>query len=145
MHYIWNTSYYSMVKFYKDRFDDVKVLLYDDLKEDTQKVMDDIYSFLNVPEYKLINKNKIHLKSPPVLTAKSHLVDRIVKSYRINKWVNAKILRKVNQLNSKEEVMNDWTKLFLAKHFKDEIENLNRIIEPDLTSWIKKYEQILNN
>ncbi len=52
--------YYSMVKAYKEEFKDVHVILFDDFKQNTDKVMQDVFKFLNVKTEIKINSTVKH-------------------------------------------------------------------------------------
>ncbi len=67
LHFIHNTKYFNQVKYYKDHFNDVKVLLYDELIKDSQKVLDEITDFLNVERFSPKNSSKVYNASEPVL------------------------------------------------------------------------------
>lgn len=144
LHYLSNTNYLRDVSFFQENFDQVLVLKYDDLRKNAQKVMDEIFCYLDVDQYDLKKLENIYNKSNPVIVERSSKINRIVNSRRINAVVPQCILSLLKKANKKEERMTKATKKHLAEHFKPMIEKLNAVVEPDFSDWIQKYDDMLD-
>ena len=145
LHYLSNTNYLRDVSFFQENFDQVLVLKYDDLRRNAQKVMDEIFCYLDVDRYDLKKLENIYNKSNPVIIDRSTKMNRIVSSKKINAVVPQCILSLMRKFNRKEDRMSKATKKHLARHFKPMIEKLNAVAQPDFSDWIQKYDDMLRH
>jgi len=136
--YIDNTRYYKQVKYYLDNFEQVKILLYDELKKDTQSVLNEICDFLGIEHFTPENLNKKFNPSRTII--KRTKAAKLATKFHINKLISKNWKRKYRQLIYREEKMPESVHKTLKKVFKEEITKLNEIIDKDLSHWLKLYD-----
>ena len=139
--YVGLTKYYSQVKYYFDHFKNVKILLYDDLKKDSQGLVNELTDYLEVERMTLPKKNQIKNASRPVVSRVNPLIEYF-RGGSISKIVPLFLKRLLEQSMAETDVFKIETQRELAKLFKPEIEQLNRVIEPDLSRWLEKYDEL---
>lgn len=137
--------YYNQIKRYYNNFkkEQIKILLFDDLKDHTSKTCSDIFSFLEidpniqVKTSKIFNRSGVHKSKliayliNPKIAIKKPLRLIIPLDWRI------KILEFIIDKNIKPAPpMDEQTKNFLKEYYKDEILNLELLLERDLRSWL---------
>jgi len=146
--YIDNTKYYSQVKAYLDNFSNVKIFLYDDLKNSPKDLAKELFNFLGV-DSSFVPKNigRKYNKSTQVLVIKNKaykLLIFILKSInyltllfskRIFIWLN-----KIETFAYKKEEIDPKTLKNLQKTFKNEVLQLEKLLNKDLKHWLKKYD-----
>ena len=121
--------------------------LQNDLKKDTLNFLNKIESFLGVahfPAYKLdrINENKlvknkiIHqlIKKPSNLKVKAFRL--LIPNKNIRNWIVNKIYNS-NLKYTQREKLNESTHRVLKLYFKNMVDELNKIIKPDISNWNK--------
>lgn len=151
--FIWHYKdaglYFNQVKSYMENFKNCKVILFEDLKKDSQLVVDEVCDFLEVSKIK-INKDKIYNKSGiPKKSFKTHVYKIFNKDYYIKKIVKriipASVRFKLREIVKEEFFdkqlvklkMKDKTKEDLIEFFKDDILKLEKLIGRDLQHWLK--------
>ena len=139
--------YYNQVKAYLDKFDQVKICLFDDLKKDSLLVVKDLYDFLGVdtsltpdvsvkynvsgiPQNKFIHK---FLKEPNILKS---IVKPIVKTV-IPQGERRKIIEKIKIKNLQKPQMKPETREYLKNLYREDILKLQDLIKRDLSSWLE--------
>lgn len=135
---VFSTSYYEQVKYYQDHFTHVKVVLYDDLKENPKQLLNELYKFIGVPYFEPEQLGKKINAAP-----KSEMRYRPVMRKGVGqfaKYVPAGVKRLINKTLVKEEKLDKRSKRLLVTKFRKEIVELNKIVEQDITPWLKKYE-----
>jgi len=139
--------YYHQVKAYLDNFDQVKIVLFDDLKKDTLGLVKDIYKFLGVnpsftPDVSVrynvtgIPKNKfIHkfLKESNILKS---IIKPVVKTI-IPQGERRKIIEKIKMKNLQKPQMKPETRKYLKNLYREDILKLQDLIKRDLSSWLE--------
>ncbi len=141
--------YYKQVKAYLESFDQVKIYLFDDLKEDALAVVQDICRFLGVddtfvpasiseqfnvsgiPKNKILQKFLLQDNIPRRILkpVANFLVPDIEKRKRIvNKLQKKNLEKKPIPLEAKE---------YLKDFFRDDILLLQDLINRDLSHWLK--------
>jgi len=137
--------YYNMVKAYKDAFENVHVAIYEDFKDETDMVLDNIFNFLGVDKTDKIDSSIRHnvggkewkntkLKN---LFQKENIVKRIYFKL-IPDIMKNKIKEKLLQLSTnKAKTMNHQTRENLKSFFKDDIDKLSKLIGKNLKHWTK--------
>lgn len=140
------SKYYSQVKSYFDNFDNVLVLLNEELKEQPDLFFKEIFSFLEVdPDFKVDHTIRYNESGAPrsraihnffsdnskVRKAIQPLV-RIFLSAQTRKILSNKIQSK----NLKNLTLSQDTKENLKRHFREDILKLQTLINKDLSSWI---------
>lgn len=136
----------EQVKRYFDIFgvSNVKIIVYDDFKEQTLKVYKEVLSFLNVdcnfqPRIKIINPSK-RVKSKALqnfLVERPPIVQRISKSI-LPKIIRYRIFMMLKMLNTQYETrfpMKPALRKQLQSDFQEEIKCLSKLLERDLTYW----------
>jgi hypothetical protein len=139
LHLIHNTRYYEQVKYYMDHFPKVRVLLYDDLLTDTQQVLNEITGFLGVDTFIPDNINRVFNASSRVLKAGKKM--RVPGGHFLSSLLQGKVKHKISNVLVREEKMTKKTKRRLANIFKPEVKSLEKLIDRDLSRWLKRYEK----
>lgn len=139
--------YYEQVKSYLDNFDDVKIVFYDTLEKNPDKLLEDIYSFLQVKgseKKEMIRRNQsgemkvkwfkqiITTRKNPVLNFFRKGMNRETKK-KLRNWIKDKLLR----YNLKKTEMDPKTRQLLIKKYKEDILKLQTIVERDLSDWLR--------
>ncbi|MGC4036023.1 MAG: sulfotransferase [Chitinophagaceae bacterium] len=139
----------DQVQRYFDVFgrENVFVLLYDDFIRNLQGALTDLLLFLNVDtdfkiENKIINANKktrlfglhLFLKRPPAIARKAARF--LFPSRDVRHRIMEKLF-KFNIVTAKRKKMNEQLRLKLIDELKDEIITLEKVINKDLSAWIK--------
>ncbi|BDS14665.1 sulfotransferase [Aureispira anguillae] len=137
VHYIHNTKYLEQVKAYLDNFEEVKVVLFDDLNEHPVKLMTEIHAFLGVkdliPEDLGKKYNKSNTKAVPtnkmIAWAMEAGLTRV--PFPFKEQLKNKLLKK--------ETMDESVRAKLVQIFKPEVEQLQELLGQDLSSWLANY------
>ena len=137
--------YYEMVKAYLDAFENVHIILYDDFRDKTDEVLQNVYQFLAINKYQVVdstsrhnvggkrwkNKNfkKIFLKNNPLKS-----VLKLIIPKKIRKGVRSKLV----QVSTQTVVpMQFETRKMLNAFFEEDIQKLSDLLNMDLTHWTK--------
>lgn len=139
--------YYSQVKAYLDHFDDVKVCLYEDLEKDPQKLLNDIFEFLDVAphqeNFEIEKKNQggemrvkwfkkiITTRRNPVLNLFRKVMSKESKK-RMRLWVKSLLLK----YNLKKTDMDPKVKKRLREIYRDDVKKLSVLINRNLDNWM---------
>ena len=142
--------YYNQVKSYKENFKNCKVILFDDLKKDSQLVVDDICDFLKLTKFK-IKKDKVYnISGIPKKNLQTFLYNKFIKKRSFLRKVAGMFLKE----NQKKQIaiflkevlfskqlkkleMKPETKNKLIDFFKEDILKLEKLIGRDLQHWLK--------
>ena len=139
--------YYHQVKAYLEQFNQVKIVLFDDLKRDTLGLVKELYGFLGVtpsfvpdvrtrynisgiPRNKLIHK---FIREPNLLKS---LVKPIVKSL-IPYQERQRIIAKIKTKNLQKPQMKPETREYLKNLYREDILKLQDLIKRDLSNWLE--------
>jgi hypothetical protein len=135
--------YYQQVKAYTDNFPNVRIIIFEDFKKEPQKVLAEICEFLEVsPGFKFDTSYKYNVSGEP----KSRVLYKFETSRGlvnfIKKFIPAKLVEKMkkNLTGEKQMVkpeMNPETRKALVDFFKDDILQLQNLINKDLSHWLK--------
>jgi hypothetical protein len=145
--YIGHGYYYEQVKTYLDTFPHVRVFLFEDLKEDSLGLINDLFNFLEldnsfIPDisktynpsgtirFKALHK---HLMRPDIISARFPFIKVLVPL----DWRTG-IIKKIRRANidfGKKEVQSDETKKYLKTLYKEDILKLQELICRDLSEW----------
>lgn len=152
--FIWHYKevglYYNQVKSYIENFKNCKVILFDDLKKDSQLVVDDTCDFLKLTKIK-INKDKVYNKSGiPRRNLQTLLYKKFIKKRSLLRKIASVFLKETKKeqiaLFLKEQLFNKQlqkaemkleTKEQLIDYFKEDILKLEKLIDRDLQHWLK--------
>lgn len=149
--FIWHYKncglYYNQVKAYKDNFENVEVILQEDLKNQPQKTLNKLCAFLEIDNFEFnldkehnvtgIPKNKfLHklLVLPNPTRFVRHLLPRSLRT-----WINKKVIKKI--IGYQKVSYKGEQKENLVEFFKDDVQKLSTLLGKDLNNlWLKKYE-----
>ncbi len=147
--FIWRYKdvglYSKKVKHFLDVFgpEKVKVILFDDIKNDITSVVHDILEFLELDTNLKINASEKHratgvyrFKKFNELMFKKSFVRRILQMGLTQKARN-RLLLKLTNINLKKPQMNAQTRKYLINYFKDDILETEKIIGRDLQDWLE--------
>lgn len=133
--------YYEQVKRYLDIFgkEQVKIYLQEDLRNNQDQVIDDLYSYLNIDKSFSPNMDKEH---NAFSLPKNRLIHKIYSSYMIRTLLSKLFPSSAKEFllnmffeRSKKPEMNPKTKEYLLNLYKPDIINLEKLIDRDLSSW----------
>ena len=142
-----HSLYYEKVKRYIEEFGSskVKVVLHDDFANNTLETMQDVYRFLDVAaEFVPKNINIIYGKSG---SYKNRLVEFLIRPHPIKSFAKPFVLKKVLRIvknfqvshighNMKTEILqDDHCIAFLQQYFKKNINQLEHLLQVDLSMW----------
>ncbi|ADG12893.1 sulfotransferase [Methanocaldococcus infernus ME] len=150
--FIWHYKnvgfYYKQVKAYMKYFSEVKIYLYDDLKKDTLKVVQDIYKFLEVNDSFVPTSIKIKFNVSGIpknrflhrFLTQPNPLKSVIKPFAkalIPKDMREKIMNKLIQINLEKLQMKPETRSYLKNLYRKDILRLQDVIERDLSHWLK--------
>ncbi len=145
--YVDKGFYYDQVKDFQDNFKHVKIVFYDTLEKNPDKLLTDIFQFLNVEtleKKEMIHRNQsgemkvkwfkqiITTRKNPVMNFFRKLMNRETKK-KLRNWMKDKLLR----YNLKKSEMNPATRKFLIETYKEDILKLQKIVDRDLSDWLR--------
>ncbi len=138
--------YYSQVKAYIENFENVKIYLYDEFKIDASIVLKDILIFLELEEYELNVGGKFNVSGFPrnktihwLLTNNKCNLRRISRPFmsilprELKSWFFSKLF----VANLEKPPMDLEIREYLTEIYTEDILKLQRLIEKDLTGWLK--------
>lgn len=142
-HFVGGGLYHQMLKQYFDKFDrrQIKVCLYEDLKNNSANLMQNIYEFLEV-NYKFI----------PDTSIKNNMTLGIPKNKLLNLFLNPQQFKTIKQLikpifphswgkkiiksNFSKPQLSIDTRRELTEVFREDILKLQDLIQRDLSFWL---------
>ena len=146
-YYRFNSMYYDKIKKFDDAFDKMLIVTTENLNKDPKAVMKSIYRFLGVDDR--FNPESIHQKYNPGGLYKSNiitkfffrqsklrsLIKKIMPITPAMKKIKLKLIK-----NFKEETpqIDPKAEEFLIKHFKKDVQKLEKEFDIDLTLWNRK-------
>lgn len=146
LYYSEIANYYSQLlnvyKYFSK--EQVKVILFDDFKDNPKKVFDDVQNYLEVPfyeknDFKIVNPNTV-MKSRKVeeLLKNNTMLNfrKKIKSYLgIQSFgVRSQIL-KYNSIALKRKPINEHVKKRVIENYKEEVNELSKLLDIDLSHW----------
>jgi hypothetical protein len=139
--YRYPGMYYEQVKAYLDNFHNVKIILYDDLVQDRQKVCSEVFSFLGVdPAFVPQNLDKIYNEGKKIY--RSTRWARLTYQGYYKRFISVGTFRKyrdfINKyLNFKKVALSTRDKELVLPYFLDDIKKLEALLHRDLSSWYR--------
>ena len=126
----------------------VKVLVFDDLRKDTGAVYRDALAFLGVPDdgrtdFPRVNENKVHRtatlarltqRPPAPLVAVARGIKRVAGVERLG--VLDRVRRRNRAVTRREEISPAFAGV-LRSHFRDDVAELGELIGRDLSAWTR--------
>jgi len=143
--FIWGYKrcgpYHDQVKTFMDKFTNVKIVLQEELKNQTTTILEDIYSFLNVDvTFKTdvsINYNESGIPNNWIskfLLSRNNIVSTVIREI-MKKVIPRNLLEKVASKSLDKSVISDKEIEYLNPYFYDDICMLEKLINKDLSSW----------
>jgi len=142
-HYIEVGFYYKQVKAYVENFKNIRVYLFEDLKN-KKEFLNDLYDFLDVS----IEKNE-NLKEEKIYNASGYPKNKFIHKFVNNdsfirnmikpiakKIFPRNILQKIKEKNLEKRNMDGKTRMYLEQIYKQDINKLSKLIEKNLESWL---------
>lgn len=148
-HYQALGFYYEQVKYYKTHFKNVKVILYDDLKNNPQSLMQEVLTFLGISESFEFKTERVFNESGTPKNEslhrflvhdhplKKHIIRPLMKTF-FSYQTRDKIRKYFRNKNFKpsQEKLNPDTRKSLQKLYQKDIEQLSGLIQRDLSHWL---------
>lgn len=132
--------YYKQVKAYLDEFKHVKILLYEDFKKDEFLFLSEIINFLGLSEIKFQKIGKQNISGRPKIKAISRLLkDNFLKrilSRLLPRKIKIEITSFILNKNLQQEKIDNKSKQTLIEFYRKDIEELEKLIDKDLSSWL---------
>jgi hypothetical protein len=133
------TDYCKQVNNFLQNFNYVKIVLFDELKTNPEKVFGELTDFLGVSR---IEKDDIGFNtynaSVPVITQRKSW--NLLRRIPLKSLVPRRLKDGLYKTMLKDEKMSRETRNRLKQKYKIEVDNLQSIIDMDLSHWLKKYE-----
>ncbi|MFO7790625.1 MAG: sulfotransferase domain-containing protein [Bacteroidota bacterium] len=147
--FIWRYKqvglYYKQVKNYLDVFgtENVKIILFDDIKNDITSVVHEVLEFLEVDTNLKVNASEKHratgvyrFKKINEFFYKPSIPRKILQMLLTQKARNH-LLVKLTDLNLKKPQMDSATRKYLIEYFKEDIRKTEKLINRNLEHWLK--------
>ncbi len=141
--YVDRGFYYKQVKDYRENFNNVRIYLYEDLRDSPDNLVKDILGFLGVDEDYAINTNIRHSISgvPKIKIVEKQIkskgfAKRLILSLFPNCFKDA-IVDIISKYNLNKTEMSDKTRRQLIDIYEKDINKLAKLINRDLSNWIK--------
>ncbi len=135
--------YFRQVKSYLDNLKNVKVIIYEDLKNNEQNILSEICDFIGVsPDFNFDTSYKYNVSGDPKNAVLYKLeTSRGVVNF-IKKIIPRSLVSKIKKNFTGEKQMkkteiNPQTKLRLIEFFRDDILKLQDLLQRDLSHWLK--------
>lgn len=135
--------YSEQIKTFLNTFTNVKVILQEDLKTDTKRVIKEVYSFLKVnPDFKTDTSIKHNPSGIPKNLIAKFLLNRNSKvSVNIRGFLKSviprSILEKVASHSLEKKSISRPEQELLKNYFQDDIAKLETLLGKDLSKWIQ--------
>ena len=145
--YVDKGFYYKQVRAYLNHFRHVKIVFYDALEKNPEKLLYEVYAFLGVSDMhvgKMVKRNQsgemkvkwfkqiITTRKNPVLNFFRKLMRRDTKK-RLRNWIKDKLLR----YNLKKTEMQPATRKYLVELYREDIQQLQQLVQKDLSDWLR--------
>ena len=143
--FIWGYKkcglYYNQVKSFMDNFSNVKVVLQEDLKNDTSAILKDIYSFLEVDaKFKTDVSIKHNESGMPnnifskFLLSRNNIFSTVIREL-MKRFIPRDLLEKVASKSLERMSILEKDEIALKTYFFNDICKLEKLINKDLSSW----------
>lgn len=144
-HYVAHSKYADSVKAYQDAFPNLKVMFFDDLKEDPAAFMKELYEYLGVdPEVDMDLSMKNVSGAPKskvfqTLITQENPIKKLFRPllraffgrearHRIRQWLKAR------NVGDRDSITNEQYNALLPE-FEEDVKKLERLTGRDLSSW----------
>jgi len=145
-HNLENGLYYKQIKHFLQFFNqkDVKIVLFDDLKNNPRNTVSEIFRFLEVDaEFKIdlnVNQNQAKVQRFPVIS--EFLIKHPVfakKSLKLLRLLPLKVSNMVKSIILTEKnlpKLNNDEKKFLKNYYEEDVKKLSIFLDRDLSHWL---------
>lgn len=139
--YISVGLYFSQVKAYLNDFPKVKILFYDDLVKNHAKVMKDLCDFLKIDYRDDLRLDRHNRSGVPRVDYINKLLNRpsqlkdFIKGFLPGN-VRQKIRNKISEINLKPVEMSKQQRKYLSSIYREDINNLSKLLKKDLSKWL---------
>ena len=143
LNYLEFGLYFKAVLQYKENFNNVHVLLYDDIIDNFSLEINKVFEFLDIENIDKdnISNIKYNVSGIPRINFLHNLIksDFFLKSYIKKKIPNkiAILIKKILNMNYKKPEIDIQAKNKLINYYDNDIRNLESLIKRDLDSWLK--------
>ena len=133
--------YYNAIKNFQDNFSDVKIVLFNELNDNSSSVMSDIFRFLDIDKSIVVDTNTKYSHSgkakSPIIKYISNREHRVAFALRqtIMKLVPRSFLESIAKRVLSKDDMKDEDREYLRDYFRDDIEATSQLIGRDLSHW----------
>ncbi len=136
--------YFNSVSNYIKEFKNVHILLHDDFAQNTYLELKKIYNFLQVKNLQVDIKNKYNVGASQwnhrllkEFFASENTLKNFFKKYT-NKRIKVFLWKLINLLfRTKNQYIRNETKDYLIDYFREDINKLAKLINKDLSLWLK--------
>lgn len=148
--YVTQGFYYEQVRHYMSEFSRVKIVLFEDIKENTGVVVSELFDFLNLADCETDTRKIYNKSGKPKNAFLDYLIfkDNVLKQLlrpvvaRITTVGNLqKLMLKLKSASTKKSVKDEMSceiRNALTATYKNDILKLQDLIQCDLTNWIKE-------
>lgn len=140
--YLFIGNYYEQVKRYFDVFpkDQVKIFLYDDYKENPAAVLEKMRDFLGIEDFTFNTNQKYNEAGLPRFSKINYLLNQTgviswAKNIFPHHW-RAPLKKLIYREGNIPKLQND-ERQWLINYYKEDILKLEKLIERDLSKWVK--------
>lgn len=138
--------YYNQVKAYCDSFRHVHILLYDDLRQDTDAALHRVQQFLGLTPVKLDAGTELNVSGRPRIMAVNRFLKR---KNKIKEWfgmllpaglrrrLRLRVQSLVYRHNLERQAINPETRRQLVEAYAEDIGRLQQLLGRDLSSWLR--------
>ena len=143
LNYLEFGLYYKAVLQYKENFNNVHILLYDDIIDNFSLEISKIFKFLDIriDDKKNIHNIKYNISGIPrikflhnIMNSNFYLKNQL-KQYLPKRAIS--FIKGLLEMNYKKPKINSYTKNRLINYYKNDIKNLEQVINRDLDLWLK--------
>ena len=133
--YIELGLYYEQVKRYQNIFhnNQILILLFEDFLENKENLINKIFSFLNI-SHKIIDlAETFNVSTMP----RYPIIKKLAQKYRIKKIIPSKYKDKLDTLFTSKKIpkIDQTARLLIYDYYKKDIEELEKLINYDLSKW----------
>lgn len=136
------SMYYEQISRYLKVFDEnqVKIALFDDFKNDPLKLLNTFCHFLGVEEFNSVDDKKYNTALLPRSKNLNKLMVNSGIKNRISNLVNERAKEKLKKMFFQEHYVPDLNsddRQYLQELFHDDVEKTSKLIQRDLSHWLK--------
>lgn len=146
-YYVAVSKYYAPVKAFQESFPQVKIIFNEDLSGETNKTLSSVFTFLEVDENFIVDNSIQYNRSGKpkskllqyFLWEENQVKKMIRPMIRLvfpNKKTRERITHKLLTRNMHDLILHPDTKRMLINEFEEDIHNLEKLLNKDLSHWL---------